>query len=192
MKICRVHVMHADGDEECEHDELDDDDSGVDARGFADAEDEQSGQREADENCRKIDERGDMGSVWQADVRSGRSCEPWWKLDSHFAEQGDEVTRPPDGNRRGAEGVLEYEVPTDNPGDQLAQSCVSVGVGAAGYGNHARQLGVAESRKNAGDAGQHYRERERGSGVLGGDLTADDEDSCSNHGTDAEGDEGKR
>ena len=48
MEIGGVDVVRADGDEESEHDELDDGDSGIEPRRFADAQDQQGGQRKTD------------------------------------------------------------------------------------------------------------------------------------------------
>ena len=48
-----------------------------------------------------------------------------------WSEQRDEVARPADRDRRRAERVLEDQVPADDPGDELAQRRVGVGVGGA-------------------------------------------------------------
>ena len=55
MEIGGVHVMRAEADEEREHGDLDDHDRGVDARRFADADDEQRGDRQADDHRREIE-----------------------------------------------------------------------------------------------------------------------------------------
>ena len=60
-----------------------------------------------------------------------------------------------------AEGVLEDEVPADDPGDQLAERRVGVGVGRPGDGDHAGELGVAEAGEGADDSHQHQRHRQR-------------------------------
>ena len=60
------------------------------------------------------------------------------------SREGDEVARPAHADRRRADGVLEHQVPADDPGDQLAERGVAVGVRAAGDRDHARELRVAE------------------------------------------------
>ena len=63
------------------------------------------------------------------------------------------------------ESVLEDEVPADDPGDELAERGVGVGVGRAGDGDHTGQLGVAKAGEAADDGDQHHRERQRGAGA---------------------------
>ena len=69
------------------------------------------------------------------------------------AEKGEEVlkiVRPPVGDGRRGDGVLEDEVPADDPRDQLAERGVGVGIGRSGDGHHRGELGVAERREDAG------------------------------------------
>ncbi len=46
-------------------------------------------------------------------------------------------------------GVFEDQIPADDPGDELAQGGVGVGIGRAGNGNHGREFGVAEAGERA-------------------------------------------
>ena len=62
-----------------------------------------------------------------------------------------------DADRHVADGVLEDQVPADDPGDQLAHGGVGVGVGAARDGDHRRQLGIAEAGEGADDGDQDER-----------------------------------
>ncbi len=114
------------------------------------------------------------------------------------------------------EGVLEDEVPADDPGDELAHGGVGVGVGGAGDGDHAGELGVAEAGEGADDGDEDQREGEGGAGagaageggvvdevvgqgrvedgggveLFAGDGGADDgEDARADDGADAEGGE---
>ncbi len=64
-----------------------------------------------------------------------------------------------------AEGVLQNQVPADDPGHQFAQSGVGVGVSRAGDGNHRGQFGVAKPGEDADDGHQHQRKRQRGAGA---------------------------
>ncbi len=100
--------------------------------------------------------------VWRAwssvvDSQSGR-CEP------EPGQERLEVVRPAHRHRDVAHGVLEDEVPADDPGHELAERDVGVGVGAAGHRHHRGHLGVAERREAAGDGHQDVREDERRAG----------------------------
>ena len=61
------------------------------------------------------------------------------------------------------DGILQDQVPADNPRNQLAHGGVGIGVGAARNGNHRRHLGVAETRKAAHHRHQQHGNRKRGS-----------------------------
>ena len=128
-------------------------------------------------------------------------------------EHVDQVRGESHAHRHVADGVLQDEVPADDPGDQFAHGGVGVGVGAAGDGDHRSQLGVTQPGEGADDGDQHQRKRQRrpsagppqrggvvndevgqrsvedGRGVelLPGDSSADDrEDSRTDDGTDAQ------
>ena len=66
-----------------------------------------------------------------------------------------------DADRHVADGIFQDEIPTDDPGDQLAHGGIGVGVGAAGDGNHRRQLCVAEPGEGADDRHQHDGKSQR-------------------------------
>ena len=83
------------------------------------------------------------------------------QVDPEAAQQRREVVAPRDRDGDVADGVLEDQVPADDPGDELAERRVGVGVGAAGLRNHRRQLGVAERRQRADAAEQEEGEDQR-------------------------------
>ena len=72
-----------------------------------------------------------------------------WETQAQLAEQRDEIARPADGHRRGTERVLEDQIPADDPGDELAERGVAIGVGRAGDRNARRELRIAERRQHA-------------------------------------------
>ena len=76
-------------------------------------------------------------------------------------QQIDHVRREADAHRHVAARVFENQVPTDDPGHQLAQRRVSVGVGAAGNGNHRSQLRITQPGERTDQADQHDRNRNR-------------------------------
>jgi len=71
----------------------------------------------------------------------------------------------PHGDAHVGEGVLEDEVPANDPGDKLAERGVGVGVSGARDGDHAGELGVAEAGEDADDADEHERDGECGAGT---------------------------
>ena len=81
------------------------------------------------------------------------------------AEQRLEIVAPRDRDGHVADGVLEDQVPADDPGDDLAQRRIRIGVRAPGLRDHRRQFGVAEPGKRARRAGEHEREHQRGAGA---------------------------
>ena len=61
-----------------------------------------------------------------------------------------------------ADDVFEDQVPADDPGENLAERGVGIGVGAAGDGNHRGQFGVTESGKAASHGDQEKRNGDGG------------------------------
>ena len=84
--------------------------------------------------------------------------QPHRQVDPDAAHERVEVVAPRDRDRDVAHRVLEDQVPADDPGHQLAQRRVGVGVGGAGLRDHRRQLGVAQCRQRTGRAQQQERE----------------------------------
>ncbi len=120
--------------------------------------------------------------------------EPPRELHAEAVEQGDHVPRPGDGHRGVADGVLEEQVPADDPGDQLAQRGVGVRVGAARHRDHGGELGVAERGEGADDGRQDEGEDERRARagprrVPRGGAADGGEDARADDGADAQGDE---
>ena len=92
---------------------------------------------------------------------------------------------PADGDRRDRDGVLEDQVPADDPRDELAERRVRVRVGAARDRDRRCQLGVGERGERARDAGEDEDEDDRRPGVA--DRLADDhEDAGADDRADAE------
>jgi hypothetical protein len=58
------------------------------------------------------------------------------QLQTHPAQQRGEVIAPRNGDRDIADRVLEDQVPTDDPRDQLAERGVGIRVRASGLRNH--------------------------------------------------------
>ncbi len=95
---------------------------------------------------------GCAGAREQRDRRARRQVEAE-EVVAQILQIGREAHR----HRHVRDGVFEDQIPADDPGEDLAQDRVGVGVGAAGDGNHRGQFGVAERREAAGD--RHQQER---------------------------------
>ena len=101
-------------------------------------------------------------------------------------EQRLQVGRPAARDDGRTERELEHEVPADDPGHQLAERRVGERVRAAGHRHGRRELGVAEGREPAGDAGQHEGDDDGRAGVRGGLLAGQHEDAGADDDADAE------
>src|SRR5579864_1625267 len=88
------------------------------------------------------------------------------QLDAKIAEQADEISAPSGSDRSSAESVLQHQVPADDPGNDLAQGGVTIGICRAGHRNHGSKFGVTQSGKNAADSSKDEGEHDGGSGVL--------------------------
>ena len=86
-------------------------------------------------------------------------------MDAEGLKQPVNVSGETNGDRHVRDGVLEDQIPADDPGDELAQGCVRVGVGAAGDGNNRGQLGVTQASKAADDGDKKERKGNGGAGA---------------------------
>ncbi len=111
------------------------------------------------------------------------------KLHAQLTEQRHEIAGPADGDRGGAERVLEDQVPADDPGDELAERRVGIGVGRAGDRHARSELRVAERRQHARQPGQDHRQHDRRPGIRRRGLAGQHEDAGADDGADAEHDE---
>jgi len=80
-------------------------------------------------------------------------------------EQVDDVGGEADADAHVGAGVFENQIPADDPGDELAEGGVGVGVGRAGNGNHGGQLGIAKAGKRADEGHQDHGDRNGGAGA---------------------------
>src|SRR5215208_5379252 len=73
---------------------------------------------------------------------------------AELMQQRDETAGPADRDRRRAERVLEDQVPADDPGDELAERRVGVGIGGTGDRHGGGKFGIAQRGQHAGQSGQ--------------------------------------
>ena len=177
MPVGRVHELEPCDDEHDEHAGLHNDDEAVEARRLADPDYEDRGDGEDDAHRRHVYQRtGRLPPRARApyhgllDLGGGAEQEGWAdegrrEVNAEHVEQADEGGRPADADGRRAHGVLEDQVPSDDPRDELAERGVRIGVCAARNGDGARHLGVAQAREAACDRGEDHRDRHGGAGV---------------------------
>src|SRR5438093_563179 len=79
------------------------------------------------------------------------------------------MTGPGNRDSNVADCILEDEVPPDNPRDEFAKSCIGVGVGGTGGGDHRSKFRVAKSGQSAGHRHQKKGDNDRraGAGIVG-------------------------
>ena len=116
--------------------------------------------------------------------RAAASC--GGTIDAKVVQERHDIARPADGDRDGADGVFEDQVPADDPGEQLAQRGVAIGVGAAGHRDERGEFAVAESGEDRSKAGQDKREHNCRPGVLRRDRSREHKDARADNGADAE------
>ena len=163
--------------EQRQHGQLQHDHGVVGPRALLDADHQQPGDNGHDHHARHVDRDtvAEQHRQLRQPLREGMGHvpigggEPVGELDPERAQQGREVARPRDRHGDVADGVLQDQVPTDDPGDQLAERGVGIGVGAARDGDHRGELRVAEARQRADRAEQHEGQHQRRSGAKPGD-----------------------
>src|ERR1019366_4835005 len=109
--------------------------------------------------------------------------------DAKVVQERYDIARPADGDGDGPDGVFEDQVPTDDPGEQFAQSGIAVSVGAAGHWDERGELAVTERGEDRSHAGQYERQHNRGAGILRRDGSSEHKNARADNGADAQGGE---
>ncbi len=140
----------------------------VGASRLADAAHQEHRQEHHDQEGRNVEAEMPAGSVevvarkvLQAGGQVGRGDPLDGQMDAKPVEEVYQVSGEAHADAHVAESVFENQIPADDPGDQLAEGGVGVGVSRAGNGNHGGQFGVTEAGEDADDGHQHQRERQR-------------------------------
>ncbi len=173
-----LNVRIANPQEDQNREQLDEDHDRVEAGALADADDQQDHHQKNDDDGGQIDHGSGQDP--------GARLHPGGKSDPSAQENPLEVSAPADGHGHGADRVFENQIPADHPGDDFAEGGVGVGVGAARDGNHRRELGVAQGRETAGEAGQDIGEGDRRARLVRGRGSGQDEDAGADDRADAE------
>ena len=177
--VVAVDILPADNNKHDDDGHFQKHDDVVEQRTLAGAADEEEAHDDNDGRCGEVDEA--------AVPRAGG--EFVGEVDADGGQKVCEILAPRDADGDGGYGVFQHEVPTDNPGDELAHGGVGIGVGTAGNGNHGGKLGVTESGKGTTDGGHNEGEGDGGTGVAGGHRTGDGEEAGTDDDADAKGDE---
>ena len=110
-------------------------------------------------------------------------------MDADVAEQADHIARPADRDDRRGKAIFEQQQRAHDPGGELADRRVAVGVGRAGNRQGRGQLGIAEAGKGADDAGDDVGDQHRRPGVKRRGVAGADEDARADDAADAEEDQ---
>ena len=170
--------------------DLGDDDDGVDERRFLRAADQQ--RRTAGTGCTTAGNVHDAVQPAGHRSRAASGTIAYGIRRPNAFEHLVEVLAPRDRDRGCADGVLEHQVPADDPRDQLAHRRVGVGVGAARDRDHRRELGVAQSGEGAAEAGDDEGQGDRRTGAVGDCGRRPDEEAGADDRADAERDQRDR
>src|SRR6185369_841656 len=88
------------------------------------------------------------------------------ETDAESFEQCVEVIAPRDRDGDVPNGILEDQIPSDDPRDEFAKRRVGIGVRTACLRDHRRKFRVAEGGKRARGPEQDKRKDERGPGAI--------------------------
>jgi len=151
MPIGCLHMRQTDGDDEDDRRDLDDHHGRIEARTPFDAQRQEARDRKAPQH------RGEIKDMaWPCSRRAHRKAR---ERHAKLAEQRLQIARPADGNHGDHQRIFEQQIPADNPRDEFAKHSVSIGVGAAGDGDHPGKLGVGKCGSRAGNACNHEGQR---------------------------------
>src|SRR6266700_3067960 len=78
-----------------------------------------------------------------------------------------EILAPCNRNGRSANGILQPEVPADNPGNELSHGRVGIRISAARNWNHRSEFRIAQSREGTADTRNNKCQGDRGARPVG-------------------------
>ncbi len=176
MPIGRIDVRSGDHDEDDDRGKLNKHHHRIKPGRFADADGEQHRQQQHDDHGWHIGDAAVERGIGQC-VR---------QVHADQFQNLAEITGPTDGHCGGGNSVLQDEIPSDDPRDQLADSRVGIAVGAASAADRAGEFGIAQRRKRAGDTGKDERQDDGRARVLRSDHASEDEDAGADDAADAQ------
>jgi hypothetical protein len=111
------------------------------------------------------------------------------KIDADIVKHRLDVTRPADRDEGPGKEIFQREAPADRPRRRLTHRGMAVGIGAARYGHHRGEFGVAEPGEQADHARDEEGQGYGGSRMLGCDGARQHEYAGAHGAADAEADE---
>jgi hypothetical protein len=106
--------------------------------------------------------------------------------DPEIMQDRHHIAGPADRHGRGRDPVFENQQPAHDPGENLAQGAVGIGVGRTRHRHGRGQFGVAQARQRTGDAGDDEGKHDGGAGIGRGDLAGQNENARTDDGPDTE------
>ena len=168
MPVVRFDEAGGGEDEDQNGGDLDHDQDVVGAGRLADAADQNHRQDHDDEEGGNVEAEVPAGlvevvarKVLQAGGQICRRDQLERRMEAEPVQQINNVGGKAHADAHVAEGVLQNQIPADDPGDEFAERDISVCVSRAGDGNHGRQFGVTEPGNDTNDGYQHQRKRQR-------------------------------
>ena len=118
---------------------------------FANSAHQHNGNDHHDQECRDVEAEmpSRLINKISGQIRQSRWEKGWRdparrRMHPEPVQQIDHVRRKADTHGNVAHRVFQYQVPANDPGNQLTHGCVGVGVCAACDGNHRRQFGITK------------------------------------------------
>ena len=105
---------------------------------------------------------------------------------AEVAEQADHIARPADRDDRSGKPIFENQQRAHDPGGELADGGIAVGVGGSRNRQGRGQLGVAQAGEGADDAGDGVGDQHGRAGVERRGVAGADEDAGADDAADAE------
>ena len=100
--------------------------------------------------------------------------------DTKILHKAEDITAPSGGDGSRTEGILQDQIPADDPGENLAECGIAVGISRTGDGNQGCEFRVAESGENAGDSSQDERKHNSRPGIFCGGRASKNKNSGAN------------
>ena len=159
--VVRVDEERADQNHEQDGGQLHADHGGVEARALLNALHQHNGHDRHDQHCRQVHDTAGLHEVPRSGVvNNGGTAEGGRKVDAEPGQHALEVPGPAVRHGGRSHRVFEHQVPANDPGEQLTQGGVGVGIGRPGDRHHRRELRIAQGREDARHPGEHVREHQ--------------------------------
>src|SRR5581483_778003 len=109
-----------------------------------------------------------------------------WDKNAAVLHKTHKITGPSGGHSGSAEGILQNQVPANDPGENFSQRRVAIGIGRASDRDQRRKFSVAKSRKRASYSSQNEGQHNGWAGIIGSRLSGQDENSGTDNCTDSQ------